>query len=124
MLRPTAFLMVFFLSSQAASQGSAIVGSCYDSEVRNVRFRLESSLDGTLDRNSGSAIEFRDGLYLVGFDRVPAVHRSKIGDRVQICLVAEERNCARGLEPTRTYRVANTRTRDRFTMSDSTKSCQ
>lgn len=124
MFRFYAFLTLVFLPLQATAQGSSIIGSCYDSEVRNVRFRLESSLDGTLDRNSGSAIEFRDGLYLVGYDRVPEVHRSKIGDRVRICLVAEERDCQRGIDPTRTYRVENARTRGSFTMSNSTKSCE
>lgn len=120
----SAFLTLVFLPLQAAAQGSSVIGSCYDSEVRNVRFRLESSLDGTLDRNSGSAIEFRDGLYLVGYESVPGVHRSKIGDRVHICLVARERDCEPGFEATRTYRVRNSRTQETFTMSNSTKACR
>jgi hypothetical protein len=73
--------------------------------------------------DSGSAVEFANGLYQVSYDQVRAVNRSRRGDPVSICLRALPENCPRGDDRGKIYRATNLRTRQSWTLPDSEHSC-
>jgi hypothetical protein len=65
------------------------IGACSRTTVKEILYRL-----GSTDANgvvipvagSGSAISYTNGGYQVSYDTVPAIHRSRAGDPVELCL--------------------------------------
>lgn len=95
----------------------AKVGDCVETQVEFVGTRLSEVAD------SGTAIEFTNGLSLVSYDQIPAAAESKEGDKVKACLEALPKNCPVGDERGKVYRVENLRTGKSFSMSDSAHAC-
>lgn len=65
------------------------VGTCSHTIIREISYRL-----GEYDKNNvfipkpdtGSAITFENNGYQVSYDHVPAIHESRRGDPVRVCL--------------------------------------
>ena len=99
------------------------VGTCTFSLVKNVTQRLS---DGSTNRampGSGSAIEIANGVYGVDYDQVPAVNRSRRGDRVITCLVKIPQGCPPGDNRGKLYTVTNLRTEESWTLPDASHTC-
>ncbi len=106
-----------------AQSGPDRVGECVATSIASVGTRLE---DGSTHRpipGSGSAVAFANGLSQVSYDTVPAVERSRRGDRVRICLVSVPTDCPRGDTRGKVYVTTNLRTAARWRLPDSTHSC-
>ena len=98
------------------------VGLCAISRIKWVGGRLEGPL-APGGASSGSAFALDNGVYGVDYGRVPAVDRSKAGDRVRVCLIALPRHCPPGDDRGREYRVLNLRTRQSWTLPDAQHMC-
>ncbi len=104
------------------------IGACSRTTVNEILYRL-----GSTDANgvvipiagSGSAISYTNGGYQVSYDTVPAIHRSREGDPVELCLtfVPDCREAPRGDVRGRIYRARNLRTGGTWTLPDSQHSC-
>lgn len=93
------------------------VGDCVETQVDFVGTRLSEVAD------SGTAIEFTNGLSLVSYSQIPAAAESKEGDKVKACLEALPKNCPPGDERGKVYRIENLRTGKSFSMPDSAHAC-
>lgn len=93
------------------------VGQCATSSVYRVTSRLMNSPD------SGTDIQFSNGIDLVSYDTIPAAQNAKPGDPVKICLISIPKNCPPGDERGRYYAVTNLRTQKNFSMYDSQHLC-
>jgi hypothetical protein len=97
----------------------ARVGGCVNTRITSIGPRLEG--DRTFE--SGMHFDTAAGVGGVGYDRVPALRRSRVGDRVRSCLISIPRHCPPGDDRGRMYRTTNLRTHQSWTMSDSQHSC-
>ena len=93
------------------------VGQCVETRVKEIANRLENS------PGSGSAISFVNGGYQVSYDQVPEVDRSRVGDRVRMCLVSIPQDCPPGDKRGREYRTTNKRTGLSWTLPDAQHVC-
>jgi hypothetical protein len=99
------------------------VGTCVRTSIREVSQRLE---DGATHRpmpDSGSAVEFANGLYQVSYDQVPEVNRSRRGDPVFVCLMSLPQHCPPGDVRGKLYTTTNLRTEESWTLPDSEHGC-
>lgn len=100
-----------------ATAAPANVGDCVDTTVTLVGPRLEGVAD------SGSAIQYENGLAQVDYDAVPGIDHSQAGDAVQLCLVSIPENCPPGDNRGRVYAATNARTGETWSAPDSQHSC-
>lgn len=115
----------------AGAQGAPLpqrLGECRRSSVKEVLYRLSSTdANGVLIPipGSGSAITFTNGGYQVSYDTVPAIHRSREGDVVQLCLsfIPDCRQAAKDDRRGRRYTTRNLRTGEFWTLPDSQHAC-
>mgnify|MGYP006275046965 CR=1 FL=1 len=105
-----------------------VLGHCSRTTVSELLYRL-----GAPDANgvlipaigSGSAIAYSNGGYQVSYDFVPAIHRSRVGDPVELCLtfVPDCAGAPPGDRRGRVYAARNLRTGARWTLPDSQHGC-
>jgi hypothetical protein len=100
-------------------QPIARVGGCVNTRITSIGPRLE----GDTSFMSGMSFDTAAGVAGVGYDVIPALRRSRVGDRVRSCLVSIPRHCPRGDDRGRIYRTTNLRTHETWSMSDSQHSC-
>ena len=109
---------------RAAARPPAMrVGTCVRTSIREVSQRLE---DGATHRpmpDSGSAVEFANGLYQVSYDQVPEVNQSRRGDPVFVCLMSLPQHCPPGDVRGKLYTTTNLRTEESWTLPDSEHGC-
>ena len=99
------------------------VGTCVRTVIARVSQRLEDGVTHRVIPDSGSAVEFANGLYQVSYDQVPAVNRSRRGDPVFICLMSLPTHCPPGDDRGKLYTTTNLRTEDSWTLPDSEHGC-
>ena len=78
------------------------------------------------ERPSGdaSAVSYTNGLHQNGgYRKVPAMERSRLGDRVNLCLIEFLAGCPAGDDRGKTYRATNLRTRLTWTAADASHIC-
>lgn len=102
-----------------ASEASSVmqVGGCVETSVTLVGSRLEGVAD------SGSGVEFANGMSQVSYDVLPGIANSRVGDRVRVCLVSVPENCPPGDDRGRVYAGTNLRTNETWTAPDSQHMC-
>ena len=93
------------------------VGQCVRSRITVISTRLDRT------PGSGSAVNYANGAFQVGYDTLPDIENSKPGDAVLICLVGREQNCPKGSHPSITYTTTNLRTQGSWTLGDSAHGC-
>lgn len=93
------------------------VGDCVETSVTLVGSRLEGVAD------SGSGVEFANGMSQVSYDVLLGIANSRVGDRVRICLVSVPENCPPGDDRGRVYSGTNLRTNESWTAPDSQHMC-
>src|SRR3954468_6696234 len=99
------------------------VGSCVRTTIAHVTQRLEDGATHRVIPDSGSAVEFANGLYQVSYDQVPAVNQSRRGDPVFVCLMKLPDHCPPGDVRGKLYTSTNLRTDDSWTLPDSEHGC-
>ena len=105
--------------AQRDHQPIARVGQCVNTRIVSIGARLE----GDPGLGSGMHFDTAAGVGGVDYEVIPALRRSRVGDRVRSCLVSIPRHCPRGDDRGRIYRTTNLRTHQSWRMSDSQHSC-
>ena len=93
------------------------IGQCTETTVKSVEYRLEGAPD------SGSAISYANGGYQVSYEAVPAIKRSRRGDKIRLCLIELPIDCPPGDERGKIYRATNLRTGESWELPDSEHGC-
>ena len=99
------------------------VGTCVRTTIREVTQRLEDGVTHRVIPDSGSAVEFANGLYQVSYEQVPAVNQSRRGDPVFVCLMSLPTDCPPGDDRGKLYTTTNLRTEESWTLPDSEHGC-
>lgn len=73
--------------------------------------------------DTGSVIEYANGRRQVDYNHIPAIHRSRSGDPMLLCLTEIPVGCPPGDDRGRTYKGTNLRTRGAWSVIDSEHSC-
>lgn len=105
--------------AQRTHQPIARVGQCVTTRITSIGGRLQ----GDKSYESGMHFDTAAGVGGVGYEVVPALRRSRVGDRVRSCLVFIPRRCPPGDDRGRIYRTTNLRTHESWRMSDSQHAC-
>jgi hypothetical protein len=92
------------------------VGACGVTRIKSIGYRL-----GTPD--SGSAISYVNGGFQISYDTIAEIHRSKVGDKVKLCLVSVPQDCPPGDDRGKVYRATNLRTGKSWEAPDSQHMC-
>jgi hypothetical protein len=129
-MKRLAFIIALMLAAQPGEaqrrspQPPAMrVGTCVRTTIREVSQRLEDGITHRPMPDSGSAVEFANGLYQVSYDQVPAVNQSRRGDPVFVCLMSLPDHCPPGDVRGKLYTTTNLRTEESWTLPDSEHGC-
>jgi hypothetical protein len=132
-VRKLAFVVGMVALAFAAQQGEAQrraarppvmrVGTCVRTTIGSVTQRLEDGRSHRVIPDSGSAVEFANGLYQVSYEQVPAVNQSRRGDPVFVCLMRLPDHCPPGDARGKLYTTTNLRTEESWTLPDSEHGC-
>jgi hypothetical protein len=131
-VRKLAFVVGLIALALAGQQGAAqrraarpalAVGTCVRTTIREVGQRLEDGVTHRPMPDSGSAVEFANGLYQVSYDQVPAVNQSRRGDPVFVCLMSLPQHCPPGDVRGKLYTTTNLRTEESWTLPDAEHGC-
>ena len=116
-------LALLAASTAAADDLPTRVGACVVTTIESIETRLMD--DGTKQPipGSGSAVRFANGGYQVSYDTVPAIEKSKKGDRVRMCFVHRPIDCPKGDPRGKMYRSTNLRTKESWLLPDAEHSC-
>ena len=104
-----------FALARAAALPSA-VGQCGETAITTIGYRLENP-------DSGSVVQYANGLIQISYDVIAEIHRSRVGDKVKICLVSIPQNCPPGNDRGKIYRATNLRSGESWEAPDSQHSC-
>jgi hypothetical protein len=104
-----------FIPARAAALPTT-VGQCRETLITTIGHRLENP-------DSGSVVQYKNGLIQISYDVIAAIHRSKVGDKVKVCLVSLPQNCPPGDDRGKVYRATNLRTGESWEAPDSQHSC-
>ena len=96
-----------------------VVGECAQTTISQIGSRLE----GTTPSDSGSNVNFANGGYQVTFEPVDAIIRSKVGDKVRMCLIAIPQGCPEGDVRGRVFTTSNLRTGESWRLADAAHGC-
>lgn len=121
-----AAILFAILPVSAQAQGMPTrLGSCVQTRISALEHRIRSGMNGPFDPNSGSAVRYANGGYQSSFSELPAVHNSRVGDPIQLCLTKlPGPNChAEGGVNGSIYTAKNRRTGQSWTMIDSPGVC-
>ena len=92
--------------------GALKPGDCVMTQVASVGSRLEGAPD------SGSALDYDNGLHQVSYETVAGMASSRPGDPVRLCLVSRPKHCPAGDARGVIYHAENLRTHQTWTAPD------
>jgi hypothetical protein len=116
-LTAAAFLTCIVVPASGNEPTPKKVGECVATSVKDVSSRLEGVPD------SGSAIEYTDGIYQVSYDMIPEITASRAGDKIRLCLISIPSGCPKGDDRGKGYRATNLRTHKSWEAMDSEHMC-
>jgi hypothetical protein len=93
------------------------VGTCSETTITKLDHRLEG------EAWSGSFVSYANSGRQVSSNEVPAIGRSRVGDRVLMCLTFVPQQCPPGDDRGRVYKTRNLRTGEVWEEPDSTRHC-
>ncbi len=125
---PLAAALLLPLAPSSAAPLPSRLGDCRPTFIREIHYRLSAADANGVQipiAGSGSAVRYTNGGYQVSYETVPAIHRSREGDPVELCLtfLPDCREAPRGDVRGRVYRARNLRTGGTWTLPDSQHSC-
>lgn len=103
--------------AEIASAKPQAIGDCVQTRVASTGPRLEGVPD------SGSSIQYENGMSQVEYDVLPGIVHSQAGDDVRLCLVSVPQDCPAGDDRGRIYAATNARTGETWSAPDSQHSC-
>lgn len=125
--RPAALVILISLAGAGASQDVRArlpqdVGACVATSI--VRIGTHAH-EGVAPRRPsfGHAVGYANAAVQVSLTKLPEIARSRVDDRVEMCLAAAAPLCFRGDAAGRLYRVTNERTRETWTLPDPYHRC-
>lgn len=92
-------------------------GRCVATSIKEITSRLEGAPD------SGSAIIYANGIYGVSYDMIPEITKSKVGDKVELCLVSLPEDCPKGDDRGKIYAAFNFRNQSYWELPDAEHMC-
>ena len=101
----------------------AALGRCAFTTIAWVGQRLGDGSGRPIVPSPGSALTLANGVRGVAYDDVPAVQKSRIGDRVMTCLAKLPRHCPPGDRRGKWYTTTNLRTDEAWTLPDAEHMC-
>ena len=122
-------LLVLPLSASASEPADTHhfprIGQCYATRIAAVTHRLEDPRTNppTPDNNSGTALQFTNGHWMVSYDTVPHVADWQRGEPIRLCVVGLPRHCPSGDYRGITYRATNISRRDVWTADNAEHGC-
>ena len=105
------------LPALAADKAPTKPGHCVATSIKEITSRLEGMAD------SGSAIVYANGIYGVSYDMIPEIEHSKVGDKVELCLVSLPQDCPKGDDRGKIYAALNFRTESNWELPDAEHMC-
>lgn len=99
------------------------VGKCADTFIQRTGTRLVDGSTGTPIAGSGTSVNLTNGIYLVSYEDIVQLQRSRPGDKVKLCLLQIPEDCPPGDNRGRVYSLLNYRTNGYVEMSDSQHLC-
>lgn len=107
------------------SSGSlpTVVGQCDRTTITQIGTRLTDGTTGNPIPGTGSAIWYADGGYQVSYDTISGITNSKVGDSVNLCLIAVPNDCPKGDNRGIVYQATNLRTNETWQAQNSEHSC-
>ena len=106
------------LSSLANASPLRRVGQCEVARIKRIMGRITPRPD-----SSGTGIAYSDGVYGVSYQFVAGIARSRVGDRVRVCLVSVPKNCPPGDNRGKFYSARNLRTGAQWNLPDAEHMC-
>lgn len=111
--------------TSASAQMPKRVGACSTTTIKGIGTRFSDKLvppkRGEMDE--GTSVQLRNGVYGISYEYVPAVGRSRIGDKVMTCLASVPKGCPKGDDRGKYYTTTNLRTQESWTLPDSQHMC-
>ena len=94
-----------------------LVGQCVTTRISQLASRLENMPD------SGSAVNYANGLYQVSYDTIPGLVTARVGDSVKLCLKSVPSGCPKGDDRGKIYSATDLRTNKSWEALDSEHMC-
>lgn len=121
-LKMLAVALLVVLGSQspslaASAKAPTVVGRCVATTIKEIGNRLEGMAD------SGSLVVYATGTYGVSYDTIEGIVGSKVGDKIELCLVSLPEDCPAGDERGKVYAAVNLRTQAFWELPDAEHMC-
>ena len=104
-------------SIAASEKVPTVPGSCTSTSIKDIGTRLEGVAD------SGSALDYANGIDGVSYDTVPEVSNAKAGDKVALCLVSLPQNCPKGDDRGKVWLAVDLKTHQFWQLPDAEHMC-
>ena len=100
------------------------LGECVTTTIEKISDRFGAPIGGSPRPDGmGSAVVFANGGSQVSYEWEAALARSRVGDKVRMCLVSIPQDCPPGDSRGRRYTTTNLRTDEAWTLPDSQHMC-
>jgi len=110
---------------QAAERLPTKVGQCANTRVVKISDRFGDPI-GAKDQDGisgGTSIRLANDGYQVSYETVPTIERTRVGDRVIMCLVFIPQDCPKGDKRGKIYTTVNLRLKASWSLPDAPHSC-
>lgn len=101
----------------AAANVPTKVGQCVATTIKEKFSRLEGVPD------SGSGIQYANGIVGVSYDIIKPITKAKVGDKVTLCLTSIPKGCPPGDDRGKTYSAVDLRTKGKWALPDAEHMC-
>ena len=101
----------------AAGKVPTKVGQCVQTTIKEKFSRLEGVPD------SGSGIQYANGIYGVSYDIIKPITRARVGDKITLCLTFIPGDCPPGDDRGKTYSAVDHRTSGKWELPDAEHMC-
>lgn len=101
----------------AAGKPPTKVGQCVATTIKEKFSRLEGVPD------SGSGIQYANGIYGVSYDIIKAITKARVGDKITLCLTSIPKDCPKGDDRGKTYSAVDLRTNGKWELPDAEHMC-
>jgi len=101
----------------AAGKVPTKVGQCVETSIKEKFSRLEGVPD------SGSGIQYANGIHGVSYDIIKPITKARVGDRITLCLTGLPEDCPPGDDRGKTYSALDHRTNGKWELPDAEHMC-
>jgi hypothetical protein len=108
---------------QAAKNLPRKVGECVETTIAAITDRFGKNIMDPSQDSNGTRVGFANGGGQVSYDRETAIVRSRVGDKVRMCLQSVPSDCPAGDDRGKIYNTRNLRTGEAWSLSDSQHRC-